>query len=497
MFFSGDLASGISKAVHDGNAVVCFIRNEGDEIADLWETQWLASPIEATQSEKPLGDIISDKSVFFKIEHQTKEAEFLGAFCSVDEPPNIIVIRYGKVLAQLKNSITHEEFVGQLMAAVSSDHHVEDSMEPETTPDRSQLHTQNSPPVAEAASPQSNSINEMYTERAQRCEAERNEREAREKRARQERAQARKKEAEEASASHKAKGASSEADKRKQTARNDWIYQQNARKEEARQDQARVKARIEADKLERKVRAQQAKERQGNTGESGSASQSATEIKQSSVSSTKSGSCALLVRLFDGSSVKGKFASDTDLATAVRTWIQEIAPERSADPPYTFRQILTPQPSRSIELSEEHTSLRELGLAPTATLVLVPVSGGVEAYPENGGHGGYLSSAVNAAYWAAGAGISAAGSVLSFVPGLGHADNEQASTGPYIAGTGDSPEVPGINEHGATPSDPTNQEKTPGMRVKTLADQRAEQRAEQGTEFYNGNSSAFQGRKDE
>ena len=285
--------------------------------------------------------------------------------------------------------------------------------------------------------------------------------------------------------------AGSAEQKEKQKARDQWIYQQKKRKDEAKLERERILAQIKADKEERKLKAIMQKEAQvvGGDGAFSQLAGSANVSAPSSSTAKVGAECSLQIRLFDGSSIRGKFPSDADIATTVRKWVDSASPEGGADRPYSFRQILAPQPSRSIEISEEHQSLRDLGLAPTATLVLVPVNNFTEAYSSTSS--GYVGSALNTAYSVASTGYGMLGSVLSYVPGLGGDARQQQE-----------PSAPRNNESTTNDNvhaESSDQSASSGtkIRMKTLADQRAESARQQGTDFYNGNSLKFEGRKDD
>jgi hypothetical protein len=204
--------------------------------------------------------------------------------------------------------------------------------------------------------------------------------------------------------------------------------------------------------------------------------------------------CSLQIRLFDGTSIKGRFEPSTSLSSGVRNWIKESTSKEArgsangADIPYTFKLIRSPQPSRSIEISEEHQSLHDLGLTPNATLVLLPVSGFTDAYSTD--DRGYVNSALNLAYGAASRATGVLSSALSYVPGFGastSADDDHSASSTRR-------QEPASNLDGA--SDDTGSSR---IKVRSLADQRADALRKEGkkTEFYNGNSSAFEGRKDD
>ena len=502
MFHQGDLNSGITRAIQEQKVVACFIRQDDNEDCQIWEEQWLGS-IPSGEG-MPLGEVVGARAVLLRLDLGSQEAGFLSAFCTITKAPTLVVIRHGQVLDKLEGGLEYEEFLERLEKAVGSrsKEDVEEadvgakasSTSAETMTDQAQ--TSGSAQSSQAEPSQSPGyVYANVNPEAQRLEAERVRREALEKADRIAKANARRKEAEEASAAaHKGKErqlATTEV-KEKQRAKDAWIYQQKQRKDEAKKERERVLGQIESDKQERKARAAMARE--GQT-ESGTGQYSEMGGRSGATAIRSGGSCALLIRLFDGSSIRGKFASDVDIATAVRTWVKEAAPEGGADIPYNFRQILAPHPSRSIEVSEEHQSLQDLGLLPSATLVLVPVAGYTDAYSDAGrGYIGYAYSAVNKVY-------SLAGSALSYIPGM----NYLAANAPYMGGTGDEREESNVEGARVAESDSaapggSTRASTANVRVKTLFDQQAEQAARdsgKGATFYNGNSSAFEGRKDD
>lgn len=532
MFHDGDLQSGISRAIAEQKLVACFVRQDGDEDSQIWE-EWLGQKAR-TSSIDPLGGGMSDvfalKAILLRIEYGSQEANFLNAFCPITNAPTFVVIHNGQVLEKVEGGVGKQEFLertckalgieGSVMSQADfhkmreeqgnrSQNEMADAeamrrAQQQAAPHSQTAHTEEGPSAhstevasqqvpesSEAASsppPSQEQSSEMgqqdmsslFPDRAQRVEAEKAKREAAEKAERAARTNARKKEAEEAHAMHrgdKGKGKQSSESVEKEKARRDWIVQQKQRKDDAKRERERILAQIEADKQERKARSQRPFEAPS---EPLSPSHEAASRRLMGAG----GLCSLSIRLFDGSSIKGRFEPSKTLASGVRDWIKETAAsEGAADVPFTFKQILAPKPSRSIEISEEHQSLQELGLVPNATLVLVPVSGYTEAYTGNGGRG-YMSTALHAAYGVVNTATGLVSSVLSHVPGLGSrgAASEDASTSTEETAARSS------TESGAS-----------SFKVKTLADQRAEaaRKQDQQAEFYNGNSSAFEGRKDD
>ena len=523
MFHEGDLQSGISKALAEQKLVACFVHSDNEE-SRVWEQQWLSTNI------RPAPVVLwAEKAVILKLEYGSTEAGFLAAFCPITTSPTLVVIDKGKVLEKIESGVSQEDFTTRLNEALGlsemysrlAERQAQSASaagaEPATSqPTQSATTDAREPEVSSSALPPTRSgtqqpatssssdsrpntttttsspdMSSLFPDRAQRHEVEATRRAAAEKAERTARAKARQKEEAAALARSKDKGKGraseeTETEKSKAAARRDWITQQKIRKDEAKKDRERILAQIEADKQERKARSQRP------AAESVSESRLPTSIDAASRRRTGAGGmCSLQIRLFDGTSIKGRFEPSATLDKDVRSWIKSTATaENAADVPFTFKQIIAPKPSRSIEVSEEHQTLSDLGLTPNATLVLVPIAGYTEAYTGNAGRG-YMSSALHYTYALANGASSVLGSALSYVPGL---------SGPAASASTDSLATNTDDEGGPSHMDGSVESiGSARVKMKTLADQRAEDEREKdkNPEFYNGNSSAFEGRKDD
>lgn len=482
MFHTGDLQSGISLAIAQSKLVACFVHSPSDTHSATWET-WLNDDI--------LIDSLSTKAVILRIQAESTEASFLAAFCPIAVTPTFVVIHNGTVLEKVEGGVEKEEFlkrVGNAMGVDVSGGEEErrteapaEQIQPAAQPSTSTALAQpsaSSMTLAQPPAPVAADMSTLFPDRAARTAQQNAQIQAAEAEAKAARTAARRKEAEEAHAYHKDKGkgkASEGTDKGKEAARRDWMVQQSKAKQDAKAEKARILAQIEADRAERKARSQRAV---------APVEVSDRVMSPSAESASRrtgaGGMCALQIRLFDGTSIKKRFEPTATLEKGVRDWIK--SQEGVGDEPFTFKMLRAPLPSRNIEFGEEQQTLFDLGLTPNATLVLVPVQGYTDAYDSSGR--GYVSSALNFAYGAASGATGILGRALTYVPGFGPSDEdvETSSSGPSEA----------MRPEG-------QEEGSARIQVKTLADQRAEAARKEGkkTEFYNGNSSAFEGRKDD
>ena len=221
----------------------------------------------------------------------------------------------------------------------------------------------------------------MLQERRQRLEAERKAHEEKEEAERKAKAKAKRQAADAAAAGQPSGSRPAEAA---------YAARERKRKQDDRRERERVRQLVENDKLERKERETQRKEALAAERQIKQSDSSSHEGPSSS-SSIPAGACAVQVRLFDGSTIRTRFDSPATqtLVSSVRSWIDlhlrsTDGTKRLSIPPYTFKHILTPLPNRTLEVSEEEKTLQDLGLTPTATLVLVPVQGYTEAYTRSG-----------------------------------------------------------------------------------------------------------------
>lgn len=257
------------------------------------------------------------------------------------------------------------------------------------------------------------------------------------------------------------------------------------KKRQEAEDLARVKARIEADRTARKAEAEL--RRLEREKERGAEAQQQTQTQPRTTASSRgsrSKTVNLQVRLFDGRTIRSTFPRTANLQDDVRKWVDEEFSKLASDdpninnkqlPPYFFRHILTPQPSRELSAGDENQTLGDIDLAPSATLVLVAVKGYTEAYAGGGGVVGTATGLVGGAFGLLSSTVGLVGSTLGSVIGYGAAPalDAQPSSSQTPAQPPQQPAPSNANADGS------------GIRVRTLADQRAREPRDQ--QFYNGN----------
>lgn len=205
----------------------------------------------------------------------------------------------------------------------------------------------------------------LLADRRARLEADRARKEAAEKADRTAKAKARREALEKAAETDPKKAADLK-----------YAQLQKKRQQEAKDERARILKRVEDDKKERRE-----KEAERKRQALGAKTEEAVQGAKSPIARTHT-ECALQVRLFDGSTIRSRFPPEATLRNEVRRWVDEKCGNEVA--PYNFKQVLTPLPNKTIEISEEEQTVQSIGLAPSATLILVPIKGYTSAYENQG-----------------------------------------------------------------------------------------------------------------
>lgn len=158
-----------------------------------------------------------------------------------------------------------------------------------------------------------------------------------------------------------------------QQRRREWRAAQRKREQNEREERERIRGLIRHDNEERKAREE--RRRLGSM----TPKEGAVEKVKSPAASNSASQFRIQVRLFDGSTIRSTFQPSQTVRGALRPWIDQQRGEGD-DAPYTLKQILAPLPNKKIAVGEEDQTLQELGLGPTASLVMVPVQKYTEAY---------------------------------------------------------------------------------------------------------------------
>jgi len=367
-FFQGSLQEGIAAALQQAKAVVCFV-TDGEAESQQWEDDFF--------KEEEILSLLQTNAVTLRLKASSQEEGFLAQLYPIPKRPTAVVIRNAQLKEYIAAGVSKDEFIRRMKLGLTVD---------QPTPNIP-------PPPPQAAAPQPQTVAASFPSVSQPSHAEESSSsstgqttppsptESRRQSLLAERAatllEQKKKEDEEAKrqAAEKAKAkAETEAGEPKKTdEQNKHAAALRKRQQEAREERARILKAIEDDKVARKThqaeevaarRLSMASEKKPDLAHLAPASQTRLATGK------QSAQCALQVRLFDGSTVRNRFSS-TDTLKDVRKWVDET--REDGKEAYTFKVLLTPLPSKSIDATDEDKTLRELKLTPSSTLILLRV----------------------------------------------------------------------------------------------------------------------------
>ncbi|APA07278.1 hypothetical protein SS1G_13176 [Sclerotinia sclerotiorum 1980 UF-70] len=447
MFHTGDLNSGINKALAESKLVACFVTN-GNEESRLWEDEFL--------QDSELSSQLQERSVLLRLDFGSEEANYLAAIFPIPKAPTLVAIWSGELKEYLAAGTTKQEFLVRLGKALESAHsrrNVENDRP--SYSQTSEYRTTNIQNQQSSDHPSTGDFDDGSTVPFQSTSNNTS-----------------------SSSSlpidprgNPPKGTKSNVeDQPKQPSQAEdtanYAAIQRKRHQEAREERARILALVESDKVRRRKDA----ERKANRNNELTAKSAAFGGTSSSVpaSAPKAQDCALQIRLFDGSSIRSKFPNTSTLNGDVRKWIDD---HQNDDVPYIFKHVCTPLPNKTLSMTDESRDLAALGLSPSATLIIVPVQAYTSAY-ETTEPRGILSRGIAAGYSLGTWGINR---VLTTIGGI----------------VGSPAVAPGIDER-IEASAPVG-----GSRPSNLRTLRDQNDNDAHHELYNGNTLNFEPRKDD
>lgn len=444
MFFSGGLQEGISLAVTERKAVVCFVRDD-EENSNIWEEEYF-------KDDEQFARLLGTRSVVLRLMKGSDEAGFLTSFCPIVRFPAVVVIKNGLLREYIVPEISKDDFRSRLRAAL----------------DDTQSTTQNAPQTSDP-SPASSSVpapaptvtvEPAPTPTSALSDPEQGQPEASRTRQPKHRQQ------------DPSPGRTQEAPPKAvgsdRAPRSTQKNQQSKREQQVRQYVANIQKQSTVESKKDTL--------------SSPATDAGSGVAPSKEASTPRQPLPpkqyrLQVRLFDGSSVRNTFAPAHTIRGNVRPWLDGLLQNEKR--PYNLKHILTPLPNRTLTIADEERTLEDLGLGSTANLVMIPINSYTEAYTSSG-----PSLPVRAAYSAYGLLSSAVGTATALVGSfIGY--NPTPSDSPGSSPTSSS--SPGNGGRSPQPA------ASRGPRIRTLRDQREEQNDSQ---LYNGNQLNFEPRRD-
>ncbi|KAK4208695.1 UBX domain-containing protein 4 [Rhypophila decipiens] len=501
MFFQGTLQEGITAALQQSKSVVCFVTDSGTE-SQQWEEDFLPN--------SEASSLIGSQAVLLRLEAGSQEEGFLAQLYPIPKKPTIVIIKNGELREYIAAGVTKDDFVRRVKTVLEptevpaapapqpvprTESSPTNSSSGQATPSSSESQTQQTRSVP--ADQSAGNVTSHPSTSSTRAE-DTPKRHAEETKVQNV--------TEPADSTKKAQAEQQELVKKKQ--------------KEAREERQRILKAIEDDKIARHARkAELEAERRGaasaasddTKGPARASPSLAPASKPRSSNGRLSENCAIQVRLLDGSTIRNRFSSTGDTIQSVRKWVDEARTDGKTK--YTFKILLTPLPSKTIEAAEETKSLRALKLAPSATLILVPAAGKKYTRP--------ASSSATAASTSSGTTVANNGPdsvaqdhqgeeddnddlfkrLFAFLMGIinvitGFFSSLFSTAGPPQPV--DQGQRPASQQQGSSSSSSaTTTGRAGGSRIKGLERHRQPEKRNEQQQFYNGNSTNFEPRPDD
>ncbi|KAF4124790.1 UBX protein [Geosmithia morbida] len=373
MFYQGSLQEGISTAVGQQKLVLCFVT--GTHSTDSYSAKQYHENDESQKWENDssvfskLNTLIKNQAVALRLRAGSEEAGYLAQIFPLPQTPTVVIIKNGELKEYITPGVSQDDFTRRIHTAFSAQPTTASQHQEPSSSSPAQTQNDDPPPTRYAQeSEQSENVRRVLAERAARLQAEKEEAE---RKAKEERAKAKERAKAEAEA-----GADSDAARAHKQAE---LLKKRKKKEDS--ERRRILQRIEADREERRqVAAERRRQRASGGSERSSvdAMSLSPDSRTTTSSSRLSSTTALQIRLFDGSTMRSRFPTESTTLKDVRRWVDEGRNDGAL--PYTFKQVLTPMPNRNIDETEESRDLGDLQLSPSSTLVLIPVQRYASAY---------------------------------------------------------------------------------------------------------------------
>ncbi|KAL4906898.1 hypothetical protein BDW74DRAFT_176499 [Aspergillus multicolor] len=460
MFFAGSLQEGITRAVQESKAVICFVSNEG-ETSSTWQEEYFHGDEEFTQ-------LLETRSVLLRIAKDSPEAGFLAPICPVTKYPTVIMIRNGMLREYIVPDISKDDFRNRVSAAL-------DDSEPQIQALASsarQEATEQAQDIGPSPAPALESVPAAPTPANDAAYTPSTPQQPRQPTTLTSSAEAAQTQPSPDQQSHPvSKSTSGEKDM-------DSSYAASGRKYNARGPREQEEVSTPQPPSSTQDTTQQ-KDTKGKAPirinkKEKPASPAQPPAPRPTPMAGPPSQYRLQVRLFDGSSVRSTFEPSHTIRKEVRAWLDDQLEEKR---PYNLKLILTPQPNKTLTMAEEDQELRELITGSTATFVLVPIYTYSDAYS----HSGPLPvRAVSSVY---GLINSVIGGVIGYIGSfIGYAQGRASSS---------QSEPPQSSEPQASGESTGRSTRQWGANIRTLGDQRDGQ----SSEFYNGNQLSFEPRR--
>ncbi|KAK4042181.1 hypothetical protein C8A01DRAFT_44829 [Parachaetomium inaequale] len=360
-FFQGTLQEGIAAALQQAKSVVCFV-TDGEAESQLWEDDFFA--------EEEIRSLLPTHAVSLRLVAGSQEEGFLSQLYPIPKRPTVVIIRNGELKEYIAAGVIRDEFVRRLKTSLTAERPAPSQPLPSqpappqpqimaapapsaTQPSHAEESSASSSGQSTPPSPTGSRMQSLLAERAASLIQ-----------------QQKKKDQEEAARQHAEKAKAEALASKKTAEQSKHAAALKKQQQEAREERERILKAIEDDKVARKAQQAEAAAARRLSVASEKPDAAQLVVPPPAAAGKFSEHCAIQVRLFDGSTIRHRFSSSETLKD-VRKWVNETRGDGKAA--YTFKVLLTPLPSKTIDVAEEDKTLQALELAPSSTLILLRV----------------------------------------------------------------------------------------------------------------------------
>ncbi|EPS36863.1 hypothetical protein H072_9584 [Dactylellina haptotyla CBS 200.50] len=382
IFFSGRIEEAIAATVQNQKPLACFVTDENDD-SNTWEHDYL--------SNQSISNALKDSAITVRLLKDSTEANYLNAFCAITTYPTLLIIKNGGAgvdgLTVITHPISKDDFISKIestlitpAATASLLDGVNSNPTFPTTPTPTATST---PPPAGAATrtpttsedeiPENTqfpadsatarrlaSIQQQHRERIARLKAQR---EAAEQEEAKKRELARRSDT---------KAMVEAAETQQSRTNRQYAEEQKKRKMEMDRERKRVLEQIKADREEMRIREMNRKAIAAEAAAVSSALDGATTSekgKEREGGVPADGECNIAFRLLNGERISNKFPVGATVEKDLRPWLDQNRTD--GNQPYKLVAQASSMSSKNIEGT---SILSDLGLYPSAILILKPVS---------------------------------------------------------------------------------------------------------------------------
>ncbi|KAG1463589.1 hypothetical protein G6F46_003405 [Rhizopus delemar] len=380
IWFTGPVHEAVSLVTQRNLVFLVYIYDDSDKSKILNDTF----------DDEEIAQCIENHAIALRMEKGSENAALFGQLYPIQTVPILYFIKQGTIKDFDTETITKQELLDKIKTVYNSTHPFEQQHATSSTSPSLQTSSTINATVENDVTTESNRADASNAEAiaAKKAELQKRLEEARKQREEREKMETKEKEIKRRNEAKMIQ----EAQQMKKDKENQ-IYLEKMKKErkEAEEHKRKVREQIARDREEKMAQRKANKERQELAASASSSSQRDNEMSTTKRQGYEFSN--LNIRLLDGTNLRHQFEASDTLAT-LKDWIQQNRTDSNKS-----YKLSSQFPTRLFTEADDHTTLRDLDLCPSATIIMKPnhvsTSGSLNQ-PSNGQSG--LFSAVQSGF---------------------------------------------------------------------------------------------------